>query len=111
VSNSLVDLNIGYADALPFGDNSVNVVYLSLVLMHVPEERVEKCITEAVRVSSKLVVILDEYRPLPTGVLSCKINDFTVAHNHLLLIKKLGFSHQSFEVYDKWVVITVKKLC
>jgi ubiquinone/menaquinone biosynthesis C-methylase UbiE len=102
-----IDLKIGSADWLPYPNRSFDVVYVSLVLMHVPGNGVSESIREAVRVARKGIVVLDEYRQLPEGVYTENINEYTFAHNHRAYFAAEGLKVQTFEIMEKWVVLSV----
>jgi len=62
--------NIYDADlsALPFDDNSIDLVFTSGVLIHVPEIALEKAYQEIYRVSRRFILSLEYFSPLPVSI-------------------------------------------
>jgi len=94
---------------LPFQDHSFDAVFLSLVLMHIKPSNLKLAFDEAIRVAKRLIVILDEYQPVPATSLSLPINRYTYAHDHVRILELYGISPAMYTkyIYDKWIVILI----
>jgi pseudaminic acid biosynthesis-associated methylase len=53
---------------LPFGNNSMELVFTSGVLIHVPREHLIKAFDEMYRVSSKYIVMIEYFSPTPRHI-------------------------------------------
>lgn len=95
--------------SLPFCDFCFDVVYVSLVLMHVAENNVIHGILEAIRVAKRSVVFLEEYRSMNSCEMTFNINDYTFAHNYKRYLQKLGYDIEQFFVMDKWCIFSIRK--
>ena len=56
------------ATELPFGDASIDLVFTSGVLIHIPEEHLEQSYREMHRVSAKYLLSIEYFSPVPTKI-------------------------------------------
>ena len=90
---STVPLLCGDIGRLPFLDKSFRTVVTHGVLMHVPPDQVRSAIAELVRVTDGTLWCIEEQVLTPRGRgRSFSINDYTFAHDYLLLFKELGLT-------------------
>lgn len=68
--------------ALPFKDNSFDIAFTRVALMHVPEEYIMQSISELKRVASQVIII--------ETVGSFNV-DFCFNHNYMQIVRDLGF--------------------
>jgi ubiquinone/menaquinone biosynthesis C-methylase UbiE len=102
-----VHLHHAEIESLPFLDKSIDVAYVSLVLMHTPPSSVTGAVAEVVRVARKRVVFLEEHRQEKPGIITQQINDFTFAHDYRTYLSKMGLCTSIWHVAEKWCVFTV----
>ncbi len=94
---------------LPFREGSFDTVYVSLVLMHVPPGEVEKAIQEAVRISRRQVVFLEEYPEDPCRMMTRQLNDYTFAHDYPSYLGRMGLKISRWETMGGWCVFCVDR--
>lgn len=56
------------ANSLPFADNSIDLVFTSGVLIHIPEEDLESVYRDIHRVASKYILSIEYFSPTPTRI-------------------------------------------
>ena len=62
------DIRCGHGGALPFEDNSIDLVFTCGVLIHVAPESLAKVVDEIVRVARRYVVCIEYFSPEPVGI-------------------------------------------
>lgn len=90
-----LDVPLACADVLrlPFADAAFETVFTHGVLMHVPPDQVRAALRELVRVTHKTLWCIEEQVALPSARgRSLSINEYTFAHDYLLLFKELGLT-------------------
>ncbi len=55
-------------NALPFDDASIDLVFTSVVLIHVPDEHLEKTLQEIHRVSKRYILAMEYFNPAPQTI-------------------------------------------
>ena len=58
----------GSLQSLPFNDGSIDLVFTSGVLIHVPDDALDQAISEILRVSSHYVLTLEYFSPKPQTI-------------------------------------------
>jgi SAM-dependent methyltransferase len=78
-----------YADItnkIPLPDKSFDVVFTSVVLLHIPPNKIDKAISNLCRVAKKCLVLMEpKYNPIPLNV---KVQPHCFNHNFHELINK-----------------------
>ena len=60
ISNNIVD---AFADDIPFENSFFDLVFTSVVLIHIPNDKLEKCIDEIYRVSRNYILTIEYFSP------------------------------------------------
>jgi pseudaminic acid biosynthesis-associated methylase len=66
----------GSLQSLPFDDDSIDLVFTSGVLIHVPDDALDRAVNEILRVSSRYVLTLEYFSPKPQTIPYHGHNDF-----------------------------------
>lgn len=72
LSKKIIDeqnLHACFADKLPMKNNSIDLVFTSVVLIHIPDHDINKVINEIFRVSSKFILIIEYFSPVDECVI------------------------------------------
>ncbi len=92
-----LDAKIMNISDLEFDDNSFDFVYTNSVLLHVPPDKIEKVIHEAVRVSSSIVAFREDLHKENTN------EGHVYKRDYVGLIEKLGYKT---EIVGEFIRIT-----
>ena len=60
ISNNIVE---AFADDIPFKNSFFDLVFTSVVLIHIPNNKLKKCIDEIYRVSKKYILTIEYFSP------------------------------------------------
>jgi ubiquinone/menaquinone biosynthesis C-methylase UbiE len=83
----------GDITALPFKDNSFDLVFTYGTLMHVPPDKCGRAFGELLRISKRHVIIIEEVLLSGAGrVSSRQINDYTFIHDYSGIIKPFNIT-------------------
>ena len=66
----------GSLQFLPFDNSSIELVFTSGVLIHIPDEALDQAISEILRVSSRYILTLEYFSPEPMSIPYRGHNDF-----------------------------------
>ncbi len=58
----------GSLKALPFDDGSIDLVFTSGVLIHVPDDALDQAVSEILRVSGRYILTLEYFSPKPLSI-------------------------------------------
>ena len=61
---------------MPFDNSSIELVFTSGVLIHIPDEALDQAISEILRVSSRYILTLEYFSPEPMSIPYRGHNDF-----------------------------------
>ncbi len=98
INNKKVILKKGDVLNVPFKNDSFDFVFLFAVLMHVRDKQIRKAIEEAIRVTTRSIVIIEQnYKPQKNE----KSSQYTFVHDYKKIFKTLPVRLKDFKKDNK----------
>ena len=99
--------------ALPYPDGAFDIVFTRGVLMHCPQDTIEKAISELERVAKGEMILIEEafWNDASHRGPTFSLNDYTFIHDYSSILARKGWQISEKKVVDEGMVALICMVC